>query len=131
MLAYLLIAPGSTSTVYLSVCDVSLLRTYVVLSLLCSTHRSMTPLNKVFMLPADARLNRSTMKSILASGHSRIPVYAGGDRSNIIGLILVKELLQYKTHQEVPVSDVRMRSLPRCGYGLAAYCIHDNGCVLS
>lgn len=34
-------------------------------------------------------------------------------RSSIIGLILVKELLQYKTHQEVPVSDVRMRSLPR------------------
>jgi hypothetical protein len=34
-------------------------------------------------------------------------------RFSIIGLILVKELLQYKTHQEVPVSDVRMRSLPR------------------
>lgn len=26
----------------------------------------------------------------------------------------MKELLQYKTHQEVPVSEVRMRSLPRC-----------------
>lgn len=139
----------------------------------------MTTLNKVFMLPADARLNRETMRAILASGHSRIPVYTRGDRcawgpqqallhahtllpdttldvplvatkgvahtswpctlrapstrqrhcmaraqlmhgclfcvhrSSIIGLILVKELLQYKTHQEVPVSDVRMRSLPR------------------
>eukprot|EP00879_Flechtneria_rotunda_P029183 GHRR01031463.1.p1 GENE.GHRR01031463.1~~GHRR01031463.1.p1 ORF type:complete len:339 (+),score=75.40 GHRR01031463.1:449-1465(+) len=78
-----------------------------------TARKSMTPLNKVFMLPANARLNQATMRSILASGHSRIPVYTSGDRSNIIGLILVKELLQYKTHQEVPVSEVRMRSLPR------------------
>jgi hypothetical protein len=41
----------------------------------------MTPLNKVFMLPADARLTQSTMKAILASGHSRIPVYTREDRS--------------------------------------------------
>jgi hypothetical protein len=32
---------------------------------------------------------------ILASGHSRIPVYEGADRSRIQGLIIVKELLQY------------------------------------
>ncbi|WIA19107.1 hypothetical protein OEZ85_003755 [Tetradesmus obliquus] len=78
-----------------------------------TARKSMTALNKVFMLPADARLNMATMRAILASGHSRIPVHTSGDRSSIIGLILVKELLQYKTHQEVPVSDVRMRSLPR------------------
>ncbi|KAF8064507.1 CBSDUF1 [Scenedesmus sp. PABB004] len=78
-----------------------------------TARKSMTPLGKVFMLPADALLNQATMRAILASGHSRIPVYTGGDRSAIIGLILVKELLQYKTHQEVPVRDVRMRSLPR------------------
>jgi hypothetical protein len=42
--------------------------------------RSMTPLDKVFMLPADARLNQQTMRAILASGHSRIPVYTRGDR---------------------------------------------------
>jgi len=40
----------------------------------------MTHLNKVFMLPADARLNQQTMRAILASGHSRIPVYTRGDR---------------------------------------------------
>lgn len=32
------------------------------------------------MLPADARLNQQTMRAILASGHSRIPVYTRGDR---------------------------------------------------
>jgi Mg2+/Co2+ transporter CorB len=85
----------------------------LLMSCYCCTRRSMTALNKVFMLPADALLNMSTMRAILASGHSRIPVHTSGDRSSIIGLILVKELLQYKTHQEVPVSEVRMRSLPR------------------
>jgi metal transporter CNNM len=73
----------------------------------------MTPLNKAFMLSTESRLNLSTMKQVLASGHSRIPVYQYPDRTNIVGLILVKELLQYKTHEEVPVRDVRMRSLPR------------------
>lgn len=47
---------------------------------LAAPHRSMTHLNKVFMLPADARLNQQTMRAILASGHSRIPVYTRGDR---------------------------------------------------
>eukprot|EP00775_Hariotina_reticulata_P001747 gene1747-2088_t len=64
-----------------------------------TARKSMTPLNKVFMLPADAR-------------------------SSIIGLILVKELLQYKTHQEVPVSDVRMRSLPRYRQCQRLYIVH-------
>jgi hypothetical protein len=32
---------------------------------------------------------------ILASGHSRVPVYEGSDRSAIQGLIIAKELLQY------------------------------------
>jgi hypothetical protein len=46
--------------------------------------RSMTPLDKVFMLPADARLSQSTMRMILASGHSRIPVYQAGDRCVLV-----------------------------------------------
>jgi len=44
------------------------------------THRSMTPLSKVFMLSSSALLTRDTMTAILASGHSRIPVYRDGDR---------------------------------------------------
>ncbi len=42
--------------------------------------RSMTPLSKVFMLSSLATLSRETMKSILASGHSRIPVYRDGNK---------------------------------------------------
>ncbi|MEW5303613.1 MAG: hypothetical protein WDW36_006288 [Sanguina aurantia] len=46
-------------------------------------------------------------------GHSRIPVFREGNRSDIVGLILVKELLQYKMSSDVPVELLKMRSLPR------------------
>ena len=41
---------------------------------------AMTPLDKVFMLPLDAALDEPTMRRILASGHSRIPVHRPGNR---------------------------------------------------
>ena len=50
------------------------------------------PLHSVFMLSADARLDADTLASMLAAGHSRIPVY-DGQRSNITGLLLVKRLI--------------------------------------
>ncbi|KIZ04393.1 hypothetical protein MNEG_3561, partial [Monoraphidium neglectum] len=49
----------------------------------------------VFMLSTDDRLDKATLQRILASGHSRVPVYEGSDRSAIQGLIIAKELLQY------------------------------------
>ncbi|KAI8473576.1 MAG: hypothetical protein J3K34DRAFT_518869 [Monoraphidium minutum] len=78
-----------------------------------TARRSMTPLPKVFMLSSAARLDRDTMRAVLATGHSRVPVYRDGDRFDMIGLIIVKELLQYKVADAVPVAHVRMRSLPR------------------
>lgn len=56
---------------------------------------NMTPLDKVFMLSTDDRLDRTTLRRVLESGHSRVPVYEGSDRSKIAGLIITKELLQY------------------------------------
>ena len=44
------------------------------------------------MLPHSAQLSAATLRSIMASGHSRIPVYQG-TRHQVIGLLLVKELL--------------------------------------
>lgn len=132
----------------------------------------MTPLDKVFMLPNEGVLDLKTIQQVLASGHSRIPVYAEGDRCNIYGkwiqidgraqstgkgggideqpgwwcmwgrtahapaslpslpavphpppppppppalagLVMVKELLAYKFKDQVPISELRMRSLPR------------------
>ena len=73
----------------------------------------MTPMSKVFMLSSSALLTRDTLRAVLASGHSRVPVYRAGDRGDVLGLIIVKELLQYKVADAVPVAHVRMRSLPR------------------
>ncbi|GIL99315.1 hypothetical protein Vretimale_4509 [Volvox reticuliferus] len=78
-------------------------------------YRAMTPLDKVFMLSSSDRLNEATLRSILHSGHSRIPVHREGDRGDVVGLVLVKELLQYRlgSSDDVPVSMLRIRSIPR------------------
>ena len=50
------------------------------------------PLSSVFMLSNDARLDFDTLASMLAVGHSRIPVY-DGERHNVTGILLVKRLI--------------------------------------
>lgn len=54
---------------------------------------AMTPLDTVFMVSSDDILNEALVARILATGHSRVPVFSGRDRSNVVGLLLVKELL--------------------------------------
>ncbi|GLI66609.1 hypothetical protein VaNZ11_010530 [Volvox africanus] len=75
--------------------------------------RSMTPLNKVFMLSTEDRLDERTLQAILMSGHSRIPVHREGNRKAIIGLILVKELVLINPADNTLVSSLRLRELPR------------------
>ncbi|KAJ3148495.1 hypothetical protein HDU86_007425 [Geranomyces michiganensis] len=67
----------------------------------------MTPLERVYMLPSTAKLNRATMQEILRLGHSRIPVYSG-TKSNILGILLVKTLILLDPDAETPVSQVRL-----------------------
>lgn len=80
------------------------------------THKTarmaMTPLDLVFMLPLDATLDEKTMTSILASGHSRVPVHRPGYRSAILGIVLVKELILVDTSAGHRVSEMKIRSLP-------------------
>ncbi|KAI5054311.1 hypothetical protein GOP47_0030796, partial [Adiantum capillus-veneris] len=49
---------------------------------------------------------------ILATGHSRVPVYSGNPK-NITGLLLVKSLLTVRAEAETPVSAVSIRRIPR------------------
>uniref|UniRef100_A0A383WEM1 CNNM transmembrane domain-containing protein n=1 Tax=Tetradesmus obliquus TaxID=3088 RepID=A0A383WEM1_TETOB len=79
--------------------------------------KAMTPLEAAFMLSTDDVIDRPTLRRILESGHSRLPVFRGSNRSDIIGLILVKELLAVVGLAEpgagpVPVKELRMRDLP-------------------
>ncbi|KAM4704276.1 metal transporter CNNM1 isoform 2-T2 [Rhinophrynus dorsalis] len=52
----------------------------------------LTPLGDCFMLRSDAVLDFSTVSEILRSGYTRIPVYEGGDRANIVDILFVKDL---------------------------------------
>ena len=73
---------------------------------------AMTPLDMVFMLPLDATLDESTLTAVLASGHSRIPVHRPGNRSDIVGILLVKELILVDINAGIKVSAMKVRSLP-------------------
>lgn len=73
---------------------------------------AMTPLSQTFAVDINAKLDRGLMKLILDKGHSRVPVYYEKP-TNIIGLILVKNLLSIHPDDEVPVKRVTVRKIPR------------------
>ncbi|XP_053307128.1 metal transporter CNNM1 [Spea bombifrons] len=52
----------------------------------------LTPLGDCFMLRSDAVLDFATVSDILRSGYTRIPVYEGDDRANIVDILFVKDL---------------------------------------
>nr|DBA14965.1 TPA: hypothetical protein GDO54_004237 [Pyxicephalus adspersus] len=52
----------------------------------------LTPLGDCFMLRSDAVLDFGTVSEILRSGYTRIPVYEGEDRANIVDILFVKDL---------------------------------------
>ncbi|XP_029767215.1 metal transporter CNNM1 [Terrapene carolina triunguis] len=52
----------------------------------------LTPLADCFLLRSDALLDFATVSEILRSGYTRIPVYEGDRRDNIVDLLFVKDL---------------------------------------
>ncbi|XP_011088024.1 DUF21 domain-containing protein At2g14520 [Sesamum indicum] len=73
---------------------------------------AMTPISETFAVDINAKLDRSLMNLILEKGHSRVPVYYE-QPTNIIGLVLVKNLLTIHPEDEVPVKSVTIRRIPR------------------
>ncbi|XP_019848829.1 PREDICTED: DUF21 domain-containing protein At4g14230-like [Amphimedon queenslandica] len=76
---------------------------------------AMTPLESVFMLHVDDKIGQANMEKIIATGHSRIPIYKDG-RSDIVGLILVKKLIILDPDDNVPIKEVigAMTPPPSC-----------------
>ncbi|KDO32086.1 hypothetical protein SPRG_03306 [Saprolegnia parasitica CBS 223.65] len=68
----------------------------------------MIPWADVFMLDEETLLNANTLAEILASGHSRIPVYRG-DLMNIVGLLLVKRLIVLDPADARPIKDLMLK----------------------
>ncbi|KQK23893.1 hypothetical protein BRADI_1g76830v3 [Brachypodium distachyon] len=81
---------------------------------------AMTPISETFSLDINAKLDRHTVGMIMTKGHSRIPIYSGRP-SNIIGLILVKNLLTCRPEDEVPTRQVTIRKIPRVADDLPLY----------
>lgn len=68
----------------------------------------MIPMRQVFMLEYCTKLNENVMADILASGHSRIPIYRDYP-SNIVGLLLVKRLIVLDPDDERMIGDLSLR----------------------
>ncbi|GFY86163.1 methyltransferase, putative [Actinidia rufa] len=81
---------------------------------------AMTPIKKAFSLDLDATLNLETLNAIMTMGHSRVPIYAGNP-TNIIGLILVKNLLTVDPEDAVPVRKMLIRKIPRVSENMPLY----------
>ncbi|XP_042981801.1 DUF21 domain-containing protein At2g14520-like isoform X1 [Carya illinoinensis] len=81
---------------------------------------AMTPISETFAVDINGKLDRELMNLILEKGHSRVPVYYE-QSTNIIGLILVKNLLAMHPEDEVPVKSVTIRRIPRVPETLPLY----------
>ncbi|KAJ7969874.1 DUF21 domain-containing protein [Quillaja saponaria] len=73
---------------------------------------AMTPISETFTLNINSKLDMQTMTLITSKGHSRIPIYSGSC-VNIIGLILVKDLMFCRPEDETPIKSMTIRRIPR------------------
>ncbi|KAJ7647586.1 DUF21-domain-containing protein [Roridomyces roridus] len=91
---------------------------------------AMTPIENVFMLSIESKLDYELLKQIVASGHSRIPVYeeidapvstrVGGPNApsatqkvkKILGILLVKQLVLLDPKDAVSLRTVPLNTVP-------------------
>ena len=67
------------------------------------------------MVPRDMALGREQLSNILRTGHSRIPVHEPGSPQDVVGLLLVKELVLLDPDDEVRL---RRKVILHCGFAL-------------
>ncbi|XP_068636154.1 DUF21 domain-containing protein At2g14520-like [Aristolochia californica] len=73
---------------------------------------AMTPISETFALNINSKLDMNTLELIIAKGHSRVPVYSENPK-NIVGLILVKNLITCRPEDETPIRCATIRKIPR------------------
>ncbi|KAJ1911466.1 hypothetical protein GGI09_003991 [Coemansia sp. S100] len=71
----------------------------------------MTDLSNVYMVDINSRLNRRLLTEMVRRGHSRVPVF-DGERTDIVGVLLVKSLILLDPDDAVPVRDARIAPIP-------------------
>ncbi|CAO3600397.1 unnamed protein product [Absidia cylindrospora] len=75
-------------------------------------YKVMTPIQDVFTLSMDAILDKETVDKILFHGYSRIPICSADDRTNFVGMLLVKQLITYDSDDALPVRYFNLSALP-------------------
>lgn len=73
--------------------------------------------SQVFALAADTVLDGEALARILRMGHSRVPVHTPGHRTDLLGVVLVKELVLLD-----PDDRVRIPGCIAVGLGRSAVC---------
>ena len=66
----------------------------------------MVPIDDVYALPSSTILNEATMASLLARGHSRVPIHRGPDSSSCTSFLMLKDHLLLSPSDAVPVSNL-------------------------
>ncbi|RDY09123.1 DUF21 domain-containing protein, partial [Mucuna pruriens] len=98
--------------------ELSLHETTIIAGALDLTQKTakdaMTPISETFSLEINSKLDMYTMGLIMSKGHSRIPVYSG-KQTNIVGIILVKNLIFCRPEDEIPIKYMTIRRVPRVG----------------
>ncbi|CAA7028040.1 unnamed protein product [Microthlaspi erraticum] len=77
-----------------------------------TAREAMTPIESIFSLDVNSKLDWEAMDKIQTRGHSRVPVYSENPK-NVIGLLLVKSLLTVRPESDTLVSAVGIRRIPR------------------
>ncbi|XP_006814874.2 LOW QUALITY PROTEIN: uncharacterized protein LOC100379052 [Saccoglossus kowalevskii] len=75
---------------------------------------SFTPMESVFMVDINDKMDDQLMNQLLSRGHSRVPVYEGHP-NNLIGVLLVKTLIKIDPDDAIPIKEIfinHSRKLP-------------------
>ena len=72
----------------------------------------MTPINDVFTLAANEVLDREMVGRIFRTGYSRVPIHQTGNKSNFVGMLIVKCLLVYDPEKPRKAGEFTLATLP-------------------
>ena len=76
-----------------------------------TVYDAMTPLRDVYMLPWESTaFDEDTLAGVLGAGFSRVPVFRGGNRHNVVGTLMVKKLIVLDPNERRHVRDVPLRA---------------------
>ncbi len=69
----------------------------------------MIPFEEVYTISLDTELTEERFKKLKTIGYSRIPVYRGRNKHDIVGILLMKKLIGVSAKQGIRVRDLDLK----------------------